>query len=370
MDKKKAVIAIAAACVILAIGGGYYYSQHHTNLPSTTDTTETEDHTDEILATLMNPDYANKYVKVNEYKDLDYSIEEQTYNDEDLNNVIRYNMMLYTMDKIPRRDVIDENSCISFTITDKSDPDNPLGAVENKMLYYFNDTPEFKTLLTQHKEGDTFETKYTYDGKEIDAIIKVFIVAEDPLNYFNDEWVAYYAEAYGQYDDTIKNLKTTDDYISYVKNQMNEEYTSENNQKRLDTVYSLIEDKSTIETFSEEDVKKVEEEVLHGYEIIEDYSGTDIKETIMKYENLSTDEEYDNYIRKMAENKMKKVMFYTAIANQENLMPTEEEWKTKLKEWDENLVADYMTVDGWGENRVKELILENIVDTWLVEHNQ
>ena len=374
MDKKKAVIAIAAACAVIAIGGGYYFSQHHntdSNLgkDKTVETTKEKDTSDEIFAKLMEADYAKKYVKVDEYKNLDYSIDETVSTDEDLNNQIRYNMMLYTMDKIPKRDTVDEDACVSFTITDTTDPDNPLEAVENKMLYYFNDNPKFKSLLMGCKEGDTFETPYTYKGKEINASIKVFIVVEDPLKYFDNDWVSYYAEQYGEYDDTIKNLKTTDDYIAYVKAQMESENTTENNQKRLDTVYSLIEDKSTIQTFDEEDVKKVEEEIIGENTIIEDYSGVNAKETIMKYENLSTDEEYDNYIHQQAEEKLRKVLLYTVIANQENLMPSDEEWKTKLKEWDENLVADYMTVDNWGENRVKELILEDIVNNWLIENN-
>lgn len=386
MKKKKVIAMIAALCIFAGLGGVVYYTGSNNGNSSKVENTqtskdkdtdkntkksETTDNTsDDILADVMTADYANKYVKTGDYKSLDYTIDETVSTDETVNNRIRYNMMLYTMDKIPKiTDRIDETCCISYEITDKSDPENPLGVVENKMLNYFDNMPDFKEQLTQHKSGDTFETTYNYNGKDIDASIRIFLVVEDPLKYFDNDWVAYYVKQYSENNPDIKDFKTTDDYIAYVKKELDSENTTENNQKRLDAIYSLIVDKSTINEFSEDDIKKMEDEIMGEYNMIQSYSGVDMKSNLMKYNNLSTDEDFNNWLHEEATEKMKRIVLYTAIANQENIMPSEKEWKTKLEDWDKNNDTEYMSVSQWGENRIKEILLEDIVNRWLLENN-
>ena len=90
----------------------------------------------------------------------------------------------------------------------------------------------------------------------------------------------------------------------------------------------------------------------------------------MKDNNLANDDEYNAYIRNLAIGKMKTTMLNTIIANQEGFMPTsDKEWDEKIREYDENVNADYMISSSWGKDRVKDIILDEMVQKWLLENN-
>lgn len=375
MKRKKVIALIIGVCAIAAVGTVVYVNTSDKTPSKKTETTtekdNTNDKTDDILETFMQPDYATEYVSVPEYKSVEYQYDPVTTSDDDVTNQIRYNMMTYTMDKIPSiEDSIPENACVSFSIARADDPDNALENVESKMVSTFDSMETFKNDLMAHKVGDTFTTKYVYNGEEIDASIHVYLVTEDPINSFNDDWVAYYVKNYKDSDETIKNLKTTDDYREYVRKQLDSTNEESNTQNKYNALYSVILDKSEVKDFSEDDIQREMDEITGGYKIIEDYAGANIKESIMKDNNLANDDEYNAYIRNLAIGKMKTTMLNTIIANQEGFMPTsDKEWDEKIREYDENVNADYMISSSWGKDRVKDIILDEMVQKWLLENN-
>ena len=101
MKRKKVIALIIGVCAIAAVGTVVYVNTSDKTPSKKTETTtekdNTNDKTDDILETFMQPDYATEYVSVPEYKSVEYQYDPVTTSDDDVTNQIRYNMMTYTM---------------------------------------------------------------------------------------------------------------------------------------------------------------------------------------------------------------------------------------------------------------------------------
>ena len=95
----------------------------------------------------------------------------------------------------------------------------------------------------------------------------------------------------------------------------------------------------------------------------------DIKSNIMTANNLSTDKDYEKYLKTLAEEQVKQNTIYNNIAEKEKLTPTEDEYTKKLKEYTTKHKDSYDSVDIIGEDAAKQYILNTIVEDWLYQNN-
>ena len=66
---------------------------------------------------------------------------------------------------------------------------------------------------------------------------------------------------------------------------------------------------------------------------------------------------------------VKENLVYSRIAEIEKLTPTEEEYKEKISEYKKEHKNSYDSYDVLGEKKVKQYILNGIVEDWLYKNN-
>lgn len=308
-----------------------------------------------------------KYINVGDYKNLELTdnsgIQEETYTDEDVNNHIRTTICLENPDLIKETNApIEDGNCVSFegTITN-SDGTESNFSLSNRMVSELSEIDGLKEGVIGHSVGEELEIPLSVGDEKMTAKIKITSVAEDPINYFNDEWVKTYDKDY--------NTKTTSEYKKAIKKHLKEEAETTNKSSKISVIVNDIMKNASVKEYPENSVNNELKSVKAQYKKMEEIYNVNIKENIMTNNNISTDDDYNKFLKSIAKEQVKTNLVFNRIAELEKIKPSEDEYKEKIKEYKKVHKDSYDSYDVIGEEKVRQYILNEIVEDWLYEHN-
>lgn len=311
-----------------------------------------------------------EYVTLGDYKNMTItdstntiSSTKNSYSKEDIESHIRASICLYSPDLIKQtNEPITKDNCISFegTVTDESGNESNF-ALSNKMVSELSDIKGLDEGVLNHKVGDTIKITLPLDTGTLTANIKIISVSNDPLTLFNNDWVKKYDSEY--------NCKTTDEYYKAIEKHLKSEAKENEKSTKISLIANNVLENAKVKKYPEESINKEIKNAKAQYSKMEELYNIDIKENIMTNNNLSSDEDYKNFLESIAKEQVKENLVYNRIAEIEKLNPTEKEYEEKIKEYKSEHKDSYDSYDVVGEEHVKQYILNDIVEDWLYENN-
>lgn len=308
-----------------------------------------------------------EYISVDKYKNMKLTTTEELSTEkiskDTVNNQIRHNICMYSPTFLKETDKgITENDCISFEGTVKTkDGTTTDFTASNEMMSSFKNIKGFKKAVIGHIVGDKFSFEIEDNNTTMTADIKITSVVSDPLELFTNDWVKNYSDN--------SNIKTTKKYYDYIKDELKTNAKNTNKSIKLTAIMKKIEKSTELKKYPDGAVKDELKVIKAQYDKMAELYNVTIKENIMANNNLSTNEEYENFLKKMAKDQVKENLIYCRIAEIEKLTPTEDEYQTYLKDYKSEHANSYDSLDIVGKKVAKQYILNEIVQDWLVEHN-
>ena len=307
-----------------------------------------------------------QYVDLGEYKNLKLTttgLTDEKISDEDVNNQIRDNITLYSPDLLKEtNEKITEESCVSLDGTAQYEgSDASTFSLSNKMISELKDINGLADVVIGKSVNDKINTTLNLDSGKLTVNLTITSVVEDPLKLLTDDWVVKYAAS--------EDIKTTKDYKKYIKEQLESQIKESNKTNKLSVIEDKIKETSKIKKYPENAIKKEIEIAKAQYEAMGKLYNLDIKTNIMTTNNLSSDEDYEKFIKSIATEEVDRNLIYNRIAEKEKLVPSDEDYTKKLSEYKSEHKDSYDSIDVIGEDTAKQYILNDIVDDWLYEHN-
>ena len=219
-----------------------------------------------------------------------------------------------------------------------------------------------------HNIGDTYdwEGKFPddyaaadYAGKDVTFTITVKSITEQKLPELNDEFVKSVSE----------ESKTVKEYKKEIKKQLEEDAETTYNDSLSAEVWEKVLDNTTVNKYPEDEIKELSDSLISQYKSAAEYSGMEYEEFIEQNMGDSV-EEFEKQVEEAAKANNKQIMVTKAIADKEKITLDDKTYESELKE-----LADmygYEDVDALKEaaeeEDLKNIILNNLVKEWLVEH--
>lgn len=312
---------------------------------------------------------SNDYVKVGGYKgiEVDKVDDKQEVSDEDVDNYIdtvrKQNM---TEDKDASAE---EGDTVNIDFVGKMDGQEFEGGSAQGQELTIGSAgyiEGFEDSIIGHKAGETFdwngqfpdpyENQPDYAGKPVTFTITVNSVMRMPE--LTDDFVKTVSE----------KSKTVAEYKKEVKKIL-EDNAEENYQYDLESeAWDAVLEKAEVISYPEDEVKETEQQIINNYKSIAEAYG-------MEYEDYITSQgmevkDFEKQVSQAAENSVKQKYLAQAIAEEEKLSLTDEEYEKEFKKLAEEY--GYPDVDTMkesaGEDELKNIVLQNIVKEWLAEH--
>lgn len=308
----------------------------------------------------------DKYVSIKDYKNMkitDTNLSQFDYSDEDVKNTIRSSIINYSPSLITEtNEPINEKSCISFegTATNESGEESQF-SLSYKMYSELAEIDGLQEGVLGHKTGDEIDLTLNLSSGKLTAHIKITLVANDPLNSFTDEWV----KEYGNNED----VETKDDYYKTIETQVKTNKEASSKSEKISAISEKLMKETEMKKYPDGAVEAELKVIKAQYAKLEELYNMDIKSNIMTANKLSTDKDYEKYLKTLAEEQVKQNTIYNNIAEKEKLTPTEDEYTKKLKEYTTEHKDSYDSVDIIGEDAAKQYILNTIVEDWLYQNN-
>lgn len=226
----------------------------------------------------------------------------------------------------------------------------------------------FEDSVIGHNIGDTYdwEGKFPddyaaadYAGKDVTFTITVKSITEQKLPELNDEFVKSVSE----------ESKTVKEYKKEIKKQLEEDAETTYNDSLSAEVWEKVLDNTTVNKYPEDEIKELSDSLISQYKSAAEYSGMEYEEFIEQNMGYSV-EEFEKQVEEAAKANNKQIMVTKAIADKEKITLDDKTYESELKE-----LADmygYEDVDALKEaaeeEDLKNIILNNLVKEWLVEH--
>ncbi len=224
-----------------------------------------------------------------------------------------------------------------------------------------------------HSAGDSYEftgkflndfynvaAYYNEDmaGKEAVFEITVKSISRLKLPELNDEFVKNVSET----------SKTVDEYRKEVRGFLEEDGIKEIDVK--DAIWQEVVKKTTIKKYPKEELEKyIQRQKKHYKKMAEDYGIT--YEELIENEMGSSRKEFENRIKKEAENKLKEELIAKAIAKEENI---------EVNNTDEKLLEEVAWENAWSdieqlkekmsEEELQDVIFLQGIKNWLSENSK
>lgn len=219
-----------------------------------------------------------------------------------------------------------------------------------------------------HNVGETFDWngKFPDDyqntdlaGKDVVFTITVNALTEPELPELTDDFVKTVSE----------ESETVEEYREEVRKNL-EETAQENYDSELNSaVWEAVLEKAEVKGYPDGEVDRIYNTYLEQYQEMASYYNMEYDEFIQLYTEMTVDE-FEEEAKEAAKDNIKQSQVGEVIAEKEGLTLTDEEYEKEF----EKLAEDYgyEDVDDLkevaGEETLKQLVLQPIVQEWLAEN--
>lgn len=194
------------------------------------------------------------------------------------------------------------------------------------------------------------------DGKTVDfKLVLKYICGESIIPEYNDEFVR-----------SISNYKTTKEYDAYLKKRL----LKESEEEKLEYVWSEVMEASKVEKYPKTLLAASRKEVLQGYYNLADMQGLSHDEI---FQSWGCEDEKDfkkTQLPDLAKDTAKEMLVAKAVAENEKISYTTEDYEDLLKEEYENNSDVYDSKEDYereNKNFLEKTALMNVVKEWLGE---
>ena len=226
----------------------------------------------------------------------------------------------------------------------------------------------FEDSLVGPNVGETFDWngKFPDDyqntdlaGKDVVFTITVNALTEPELPELTDDFVKTVSE----------ESETVEEYREEVRKNL-EETAQENYDSELNSaVWEAVLEKAEVKGYPDGEVDRIYNTYLEQYQEMASYYNMEYDEFIQLYTEMTVDE-FEEEAKEAAKDNIKQSQVAEVIAEKEGLTLTDEEYEKEF----EKLAEDYgyEDVDDLkevaGEETLKQLVLQPIVQEWLAEN--
>ena len=226
----------------------------------------------------------------------------------------------------------------------------------------------FEDSIVGHNVGETFDWngKFPDDyqntdlaGKDVVFTITVHALTEPELPELTDDFVKTVSE----------ESETVEEYREEVRKNL-EETAQENYDSELNSaVWEAVLEKAEVKGYPDGEVDRIYNTYLEQYQEMASYYNMEYDEFIQLYTEMTVDE-FEEEAKEAAKDNIKQSQVAEVIAEKEGLTLTDEEYEKEF----EKLAEDYgyEDVDDLkevaGEETLKQLVLQPIVQEWLAEN--
>lgn len=319
---------------------------------------------------------SNEYVTVTQYKGLEVSVvEKEEVTDEQVEQAVQANLQS-AAEKVPVTDrAAQMGDWVNIDFTGYMDgvafeggtaqaQDLQLGA--GGYIGASGDYAGFEDQIAGHQTGEEFDITvqfpddYTADmaGKVADFHIVLNEIYTENIPELTDEWVK----------ENVEGMDTADQYREDLKKQLEEQAEETVNSQLKNAVQTALMDKLEVEKYPEDAVNEQIQQMEDYYTQMASLYGIELSEFIETYLQ-TTEDDFNAKLKEMAQQTVAMNEAVKLIADKQKLVPTDEEYEEKIKEYAEQAGVD--DADAYkeqvGEDVIKDAILIDIVTEYLVE---
>ncbi len=210
---------------------------------------------------------------------------------------------------------------------------------------------EFSVQIPDGYYGDEEIDGHTVDFK----LTLKYICGESIVPEYNDEFVR-----------SISNYKTTKEYDAYLKKKLLDESEDE----KLEYVWSEVMEASKVEKYPKTLLAASRKEVLQGYYNLADMQGMSHDEIFQSWGCEDEKDFVKTQLPDLEKDTAKEMLVAKAIAENEKLSYTTEDYEDLLKEEYENNSDVYDSKEAYekeNKNYLEKTALMNVVKEWLGE---
>ncbi len=287
----------------------------------------------------------SEYVKVGDYKGLEYKKVSVSVSEDDVQEQIQKNLEAKTETKAIKSGTVKDGDTIDVSYEGKIDGKTfDKGSADNQSIT-IGQTPfidGFTDGLIGKKVGSKVKLNLTFpkDYSEKDLQGKD-VVFEVTINSKQVEEVPEYDAAFVKKNSEYDNLK---DYEKSVKEDLLKEKKAKAETEIKQSLWEKIVDKSKVSKYPEEELKTTEENLSKSFKQTAETYGYEWKDYLEAVGY--TEKEFKKTIKKYAKEKVKQDMVCYYIAEKEDLEVTDKEYE----EYMENLLKS----SGYTEKTFKE----------------
>lgn len=318
---------------------------------------------------------SNEYVSVGGYKEIEVSdIEEPgEVTDEDVDNYIEgVRNQNATTEEIKDR-AVESGDVVNIDYTGKMDGeefDGGSSAGYSLEIGSGSFIPGFEDSIIGHMPGDTFDWEgsfpdpYTgnpdFSGKPVTFTITVnYINGETTLPELTDEFVQTVS-------DTSKTVK---EYREEIKKMLSENSTTDYDMQLQEAAWQAVLEKAEIKGYPDGEVEQLKSQLVEQYKTAAKDAGMEVEDFLQQFYGMS-EEDFNKQAEEAAKESVKQKIIADAIAEQEKLIPKDDELEKEYEALAEQY--GYADVDALkeaaDEETLKDIIISNRVKKFLAEH--
>lgn len=228
--------------------------------------------------------------------------------------------------------------------------------------------PGFEESVIGHNVGDVYDWNGSFPedygsadlaGKAVVFEIKVKSIVQQNVPKLNDKFV----------QKVSKKSKTVKEYKKEVKERLEEEAQLTYTESLESEVWKQVLDNTEVKKYPEKEVQKICDTLIKQYKDAAGYYKMSYEDFISEQMN-TTVEEFEAQIKEAAKGSLKQVLVTDAIAEKENIKMDDKTYEEELaKLADMYGYEDVKALkDSADEKDLKDIVLNNLVKGWLVEH--
>lgn len=331
------------------------------------------------LAGCSSDEISNEYITIKQYKGLEIPKAEVTeVTDEDVENTIESYRSAY----MEKQEITDrpaqEGDTVNMDYVGKIDGEAfDGGTAEGATLVlgsgqYIQATADYKGFEEQiegHNAGDVFDITVQFPAEysnnpDMENQVAVFSITLNEvytqvMPEVTDEWVQGISEESTTVEEFREEVRTSIE----ESNEMNRESTQQQN--ILEALLEQVE----VKEYPEGEVEERAEQIEEQQKSYASYYGIDFDEYRDTYLGM-TEEDFNARVQETAETAVKQELALELIAEKENLVPTEEEYKTRFEEYAAQM--GFESVDelkeSFDEETLKTAAMQDAVMEYLMEN--
>ena len=288
-----------------------------------------------------------EYIKVGEYKGLEYTAFEVEVTDEEVDTAIEDVMSEYTTQTKVNEGTVKSGDYVNIKYTMEIDGELVEGTDLQNYTVKVGDSglmPDVDKALIGTEVGETItvETAFSedydinpeYAGKDVKYVIEVQYIAVPEYQELTDEFAK---ENLG--------VDTAEKYRELVKDTLYENELAEARYTAGEEIWAKVAEASEVLQYPEAEVTRTKETLIKNFEALLEQSGMTMEEALTDV--LQMDEaEFDAEMQKSAEGGVKEELILYSIARENDLELSEKELDSYLKML---LEANGMTAEGFAE---------------------